>query len=59
MAQAKYDYFVTKKVFLDAFGLLEKDTFQSLQLRLTLGAGVGYQFLDTGRTTLSTSVGLG
>jgi len=59
MAQAKYDYFVTKKVFLDAFGLLEKDTFQSLQLRLTLSAGVGYQFLDTGRTTLSTSVGLG
>ena len=59
MAQAKYDYFVSKKVFLDAFGLFEKDTFQNLQFRNTLGAGVGYQFLDNGNRTLSTSVGLG
>jgi putative salt-induced outer membrane protein YdiY len=59
MGQVKYDYFISKKVFLDAFGLWEKDTFQNLQFRNTLGAGLGYQFLDTGRTTLSTSVGLG
>ncbi|MET0516360.1 MAG: DUF481 domain-containing protein [Nitrospiraceae bacterium] len=59
MAQANYDYFITKKVFLNAMSLFEKDTFQSLQLRTTLGAGVGYQFFDTDRTTLSTSIGLG
>ncbi len=59
MAQAKYDYFITKKVFLDAFGLWEKDTFQNLQFRNTLGAGIGYQFFDTGRTSLSSSTGLG
>ncbi len=59
MAQAKYDYFISKKVFLDAFGLWEKDTFQNLQFRNTLGAGIGYQFFDTGLTSLSTSVGLG
>jgi putative salt-induced outer membrane protein YdiY len=59
MAQAKYDYFITKKVFLDVFGLWEKDTFQNLQFRNTLGAGIGYQFFDTDRTTLSVSTGLG
>ncbi|HJR77551.1 MAG TPA: DUF481 domain-containing protein [Nitrospiraceae bacterium] len=58
MAQAKYDYFVSKKVFLDAFGLWEKDTFQNLQFRNTLGAGIGYQFFDTGRTSLSGSTGM-
>lgn len=59
MAQAKYDYFVSKKIFLDAFGLFEKDTFQNLQFRNTLGGGIGYQFFDSARTSLSTSVGLG
>lgn len=59
MAQAKYDYFITKKVFLDAFGLWEKDTFQNLQFRNTLGAGIGYQFFDTDRTSLSASTGPG
>ena len=59
MAQTKYDYFISKKVFLDAFGLWEKDTFQNLQFRNTLGAGIGYQFFDTGRTSLSGSPGLG
>ena len=57
MAQAKYDYFISKKVFLDAFGLWEKDTFQNLQLRYTLGSGIGYQFFDTDRTSLSISMG--
>ena len=59
MAQTKYDYFISKRVFLDAFGLWEKDTFQNLQFRNTLGAGIGYQFFDTGRTNLSVSTGLG
>lgn len=53
----KYDFFLSKKVFLNASGLLEKDTFQRLNLRTTLGAGLGYQFLDTRRTTLSGELG--
>lgn len=59
MAQAKYDYFISKRVFIDAFGLWEKDTFQNLQFRNTLGAGLGYQFLDSGRANLSISFGAG
>lgn len=54
----KYDFFLSRKVFLNATGLLEKDTFQRLNLRTTLGAGLGYQFLDTRRTTLSWELGL-
>ncbi|MGH7233383.1 MAG: DUF481 domain-containing protein [Nitrospiraceae bacterium] len=61
MAQYKYDYFLSDKdkFFLNTFGLFEHDEFQNLQLRVTLGAGLGYQFLTTGRTTLSGTAGLG
>jgi putative salt-induced outer membrane protein YdiY len=61
MAQYKYDYFLSDKdkFFLNTFGLFEHDEFQNLELRATLGAGLGYQFLSTGRTTLSGSTGLG
>jgi putative salt-induced outer membrane protein YdiY len=61
MAQIKYDYFLSDKdtYFLNTFGLFEHDRFQSLELRATLGAGLGYQFLNTGRTTLSGTAGLG
>ncbi|MGH7257387.1 MAG: DUF481 domain-containing protein, partial [Nitrospiraceae bacterium] len=48
--QLKYDYFVTEKIFLNTSGMLEHDKFQSLDLRTTLGAGAGYQFVSTGRT---------
>ncbi|HJU06122.1 MAG TPA: DUF481 domain-containing protein [Nitrospiraceae bacterium] len=60
MAQYKYDYFLSDKdkYFLDTFGLFEHDQFQSLALRTTFGAGLGYQFFDTGRTTLSGTGGL-
>ncbi|MGH7230104.1 MAG: DUF481 domain-containing protein [Nitrospiraceae bacterium] len=57
--QLKYDYFITDKVFLNNFGMLEHDLFQNLQLRTTVGAAAGYQFLSTGRTTLSGTLGLG
>ena len=58
LASLKHDYFVSKKVFIETFGMLEKDTFQNLQLRSTIGSGLGYQFLETARTTLSLSLGL-
>ena len=60
-AQYKYDYFLSDKdkFFLNTFGLFEHDEFQNLELRTTLGAGLGYQFFNTGRTMLSGSAGLG
>jgi len=36
LAQLKYDFFLTKRVFLDTFALFEQDTFQDLNLRSTI-----------------------
>ena len=58
LASLKHNYFISKQVFIETFGMLEKDTLQNLQLRSTIGSGLGYQFLDTARTTLSLSIGL-
>lgn len=58
LASLKHDYFVSKQVFIESFGMLEKDTLQNLQLRSTIGSGLGYQFYETARTMLSLSVGL-
>jgi putative salt-induced outer membrane protein YdiY len=56
--QLKYDYFLTEKFFLNTSNMIEHDRFQNLQLRTTLGAGVGYQLLNTGQASLSSTVGL-
>ncbi|MGH7232475.1 MAG: DUF481 domain-containing protein [Nitrospiraceae bacterium] len=58
LGNLKYDYFLSEKFFANTYGLLEKDTFQNLNLRTTLGAGMGYQFLETPRHTLAGEVGL-
>ncbi len=58
MASLKHNYFVSKQIFIESFGMLEKDTLQNLQLRNTIGSGLGYQFYESARTTLSLSVGL-
>ncbi len=58
LANLKHDYFLSKKVFVESFGMLEKDTLQNLQLRSTIGSGLGYQFYDTSRTALSIALGL-
>lgn len=42
----KYDYFITHRFFAYTNALFEGDDFADLNLRTTLGAGVGYQFLD-------------
>ena len=44
----KYDFFLTDRLYLYANALLEGDTFQDLNLRATVGAGPGYQFIDEG-----------
>ena len=56
--QLKYDYFLTEKIFLNTSNMIEHDRFQNLQLRTTLGAGPGYQFLNTGEASLSATVGV-
>ena len=58
LASLKHNYFLSKQVFIESFGMLEKDTLQQLQLRSTIGSGLGYQFYESPRTTLSVSVGL-
>ncbi len=58
LASLKHNYFVSKQIFIETFGMLEKDTLQNLQLRSTIGSGLGYQFYETARTTLALSVGL-
>lgn len=45
----KYDYFATKRLFLYTNASFQVDEFADLNLRTTLGAGAGYQFID--RTT--------
>ncbi|ULA68134.1 MAG: conserved exported protein of unknown function [Nitrospira sp.] len=58
LASLKHNYFISKQVFIETFGMLEKDTLQALQLRSTIGSGLGYQFYETPTTTLSLSAGI-
>lgn len=53
----KYDRFISKKLY--AYGNIsgEQDEFKDLDLRTVLGAGLGYQFLETERTNLSFEAG--
>jgi putative salt-induced outer membrane protein YdiY len=55
----KYDRFMTSRLFLNASTTLTNDPFRDLDLRTALGAGVGYQVLETGRVTLTADAGLG
>ena len=63
----KLDFFMTKRLYAYAGALFEQDTFQDLNLRTSLFAGPGYQFIDAGdfsspyfnKMQLSAEVGLG
>ncbi len=54
----KYDHFLTKKLYLNTNASFEKDRFKDLNLRTTIGLGLGYQFFETELTNLSTEAGL-
>jgi putative salt-induced outer membrane protein YdiY len=54
----KYDHFFTKKWYGYANATGEQDEFKDLDLRVTLGAGAGYQFIESDRTNLSLEAGL-
>ncbi len=47
-ARMKYDFFVTERFFLFVSAFVENDAFQDLNLRTSLGAGPGYQFIQAG-----------
>jgi putative salt-induced outer membrane protein YdiY len=53
----RYDYLLTRQVFLSGGQLLENDRFQNLAIRSTTTAALGYDFYD--RQTHSLSVGAG
>ena len=54
----KYDYFVSKRVYLFADTLAESDAKQDLDLRYTAGVGLGYQWIDRDDLKFSTETGI-
>ncbi len=57
-AKAQYDYFFTKKNFAFLNGQFERDDVANLDRRVIFGGGIGYQWRETDRTKLSTTLGL-
>lgn len=56
---AKYDRFVSPRMFVNANAIFTHDKFRDLDLRSALGAGLGYQVLDTALLKLTADAGLG
>ena len=55
----KYDRFLTTRMFVNANSIFTHDKFRDLDLRTALGAGVGYQAMDTPMVKLTADAGLG
>jgi putative salt-induced outer membrane protein YdiY len=55
----KYDRFLNPRLFVNANAILTNDRFRDLDLRTALGAGLGYQVLQTPVVTLTADAGLG
>jgi len=58
-ASTKYDYFLDEKTYVFANGRLERNKIANLDNRLSVGAGAGYQWLESDAMNLSTEAGLG
>jgi putative salt-induced outer membrane protein YdiY len=54
---SQYNYFLTEKFYLYLNGLAERDTFKDINLRTTVGPGVGYQFFEGELMNLSIEAG--
>jgi putative salt-induced outer membrane protein YdiY len=54
----KYDFFLTKQFYLYAAARVERDIIAELDLRVTAGPGVGYQWFETPTLNLNTELGL-
>lgn len=59
LGYAKYDHFLTEQWYTYVNTLFEKNEFKDLNLRSTIGAGLGYQFYESEFTNLSLEAGLG
>lgn len=59
LGYAKYDHFLTEKWFIYTNTLFEKNEFKDIQLRSTIGAGIGYQFYENELTNLYLEAGFG
>jgi putative salt-induced outer membrane protein YdiY len=57
-ANLDYDHFLNGKLYANLNGQLEHDKFADLRLRKTLGPGLGYQFLDSDKASLSAEAGV-
>jgi putative salt-induced outer membrane protein YdiY len=55
----KYDRFVSSRLFVNANAIVTSDRFRDLDLRTALGAGLGYEILQTAIVTLTADAGLG
>ena len=54
----KYDLFFSPQFYGNAFARVEKDRINFLDLRLTPGAGAGYQWVETPQLNFDTEAGL-
>ena len=57
-AQGKYDYFFTKKFYGYANARVERDRIAALDLRVTPGVGVGYQWVESADFNFNTECGV-
>ncbi|MDX9787392.1 MAG: DUF481 domain-containing protein [Desulfobacterales bacterium] len=58
MGYMQYDHFFWEKWYAYANTSAEQDDFKDLDLRYNLGAGLGYQFIESERTNLSLEGGV-
>lgn len=57
-AAFSYDHFLGGRWYFNSTAGLARDEFKNLDLRSTIGAGVGYQFRDQGANRLAIELGL-
>jgi putative salt-induced outer membrane protein YdiY len=58
-SSARYDRFLTPRIFVNANGIFTNDRFRDLNLRSALGAGLGYQVVDRPLLKLNVDAGVG
>lgn len=58
-ATMRYDRFLSRRMFVTGSSILTHDPFRDLDLRTALGAGLGYQLLETAVARLSVEGGAG
>jgi putative salt-induced outer membrane protein YdiY len=59
LASAQYDYFLTKKLYVFGRFQAERDRVADLEFRGTGSLGLGYQWVESAKTNISTELGLG